>query len=86
MVTVKIYTKEGCHLCEEAKSTLLAAQKDFPFKLEEIDITADKVIYEEFKEKIPLIFIDGKMAFKYRVEEKGLRRKLGHLLRRKIPL
>ncbi|OGW15085.1 MAG: hypothetical protein A3G93_02650 [Nitrospinae bacterium RIFCSPLOWO2_12_FULL_45_22] len=58
MITVKIYPKEGCHLCEEARRTFLAVQKDFLFKLEEVDITSDKVIYEEFKEKIPVIFID----------------------------
>ena len=44
MITVKIYPKEGCHLCEEARRTFLAVQKDFLFKLEEVDITSDKVI------------------------------------------
>lgn len=81
MITVKIYTKEDCHLCEEAKRTLLAVQKDFPFKFEEVDINPDKVLYEEYKEQIPLIFIDGKVAFKYRVEDKELRRRLDRLFR-----
>jgi glutaredoxin len=86
LITVKIFSKEDCHLCEEAKRTLLAVQKDFLFKLEEVDITSDKVLYEEFKEKIPLIFIEGKIAFKYRVEEKELRRRLGRLIRRERPI
>ena len=83
MTTVKIYTKEGCHLCEEAKKTLLALQRELPFKLEDVDITSDKDIYEEFKEKIPAVFIDEKIAFKYRVEERELRRKLQRFLRSK---
>jgi glutaredoxin len=86
LVTVKIYTKEDCHLCEEAKETLLAAQKDFLFNFEEVDITSDKALYQEFKEKIPLILIEGKIAFKYRIEEKKLRRKLGRLFRKGVPI
>jgi glutaredoxin len=85
LITVKIYTKEDCHLCEEAKKTLIAFQRKFPFNLEEVDISSDRILYQEFKEKIPVVFIDEKMAFKYRLEEKELRKKMARLFRQERP-
>lgn len=75
-IKVEIYSKPDCHLCDEAKSVLLKAQKDFPFDLIEVDITTDQTMFEEYKEQIPVVFIDGRKAFKFRVDEKELRKKL----------
>ena len=75
-IKVEIYSKPDCHLCGEAKSVLLAAQKKFFFNLIEIDITTDKVLFEEYKEQIPVIFINDRKAFKFRINEKELQRKL----------
>ncbi|MBI1987010.1 MAG: glutaredoxin family protein [Nitrospinae bacterium] len=77
-IKVRIFTKEGCHLCEEAKELIYRVQHSSPihFELEEVDITSDVGIYERFKEEIPVIFIDGKKAFKYRLDEREFRRRL----------
>lgn len=37
---------------------------------------SDVVLYERFKEEIPVIFIDGKKSFKYQLDEREFRRKL----------
>lgn len=79
-IKVEIYSKEDCHLCDEAKAILLKVRKDFPFILKEIDITQNKKLFDEFKEQIPFIFINGRKAFKYRVNEKDLREKIKQLL------
>jgi glutaredoxin len=67
-----IYSKKDCHLCDEAKSIL----RKYPVELEEIDIEGDAQLLEKYREEIPVIFLDGRKLFKYRVDEKILRRAL----------
>ncbi len=76
MIVVEIYFKEGCHLCEEAKNIITKVRSDIHFDLREVDITASPGLYETFKEEIPVIFINGRKAFKYRVNESSFRKKL----------
>lgn len=78
-VRVEIYTKADCCLCAEAKRVLLRVREDIPFKLHEIDIEKNPEYYEPYKEQIPVVFINGKKAFKYRVDEKQLRQRLKRL-------
>ena len=59
-------------MCEEAKSIL----RKYPVELEEIDIEGDAQLLEKYREEIPVIFLDGRKLFKYRVDEKILRRAL----------
>lgn len=76
MICIEIYTKPGCHLCEEAKRVLLSVQKDLPFELHEINIENNAHYYETYKEEIPVVLIDGKKAFKFKVDEDQLRKRL----------
>ena len=73
---VEIYSKPDCHLCDEAKSVLLKVQKEIPFEYCEINISNDLKLFDEFKEQIPVIFINEKKAFKFRVSSEDLRKKL----------
>ena len=75
-IKVEIYSKPECHLCDEAKSVLVKVQQEIPFDFFEVDITSDQELFTEYKEQIPVVFICGKKAFKFRVNEKELRRKL----------
>ncbi|MCH7678381.1 glutaredoxin family protein [candidate division KSB1 bacterium] len=75
-IKVEIYSKPHCHLCDQAKSVLLAAQKKFFFNLIEVDITTDKILVEEYKEQIPVVFINDRKAFKFRVDENELYKRL----------
>ena len=70
MKEVVIYSKEDCHLCEEALTVLRKVRAFFPFVLKEVNILEDRELFEKFKEEIPVIYIDSKKAFKYRVEER----------------
>ena len=73
---VEIYSKPDCHLCDEAKSVLLEVQKEISFEVCEINIISDPKLFDKFKEQIPVIFINERKAFKFRVNENDLRRKL----------
>ena len=73
---VEIYSKPHCSLCEEAKKILLKVKETLHFELKEIDISSDNSVLEKYKEQIPIIFINGKKAFKFHVDEEELKKKL----------
>lgn len=75
-----IYSKPGCHLCDEMKALVHrviahdAAAHDI--SVDEIDISADRDLVDRYGLEIPVLLIDGKKAAKYRVSEAELRRML----------
>lgn len=76
MICVEVYGKRACCLCDEAKATLLKVRREIPFDLHEIEIESAPELYEAYKERIPLVVINGRPAFKFRVDEEVLRRRL----------
>ncbi len=70
---VILYGKKECCLCDEAMEILQKVQMSLPFELEKRDISDDRELLEKFGLKIPVIFVDGVEAFKYRVSENRLR-------------
>lgn len=64
-----LYTKPGCCLCEKVKEQLTGLQEQHQFALCEVNILEDSKAYKLFKEEIPVVFINGKKAFKYRLDE-----------------
>jgi glutaredoxin len=73
---VILYTRPGCHLCEEAKAEMLASGCADEYTLEEINIDTDGALREKYGWEIPVIFINGIKAFKYRLTADEFRRKL----------
>ncbi len=65
---VTLYTRAGCCLCDDAKRVLLAARDRADFDYEEIDIDADDELRPIYNDEVPVIAINQKKAFKYRVE------------------
>lgn len=76
MIRVELYSKEECHLCDVALVTLQRVQHTHPFNLTVIKIEEGTEQYDEFKERIPVVFIDKKFAFQYRVPEQEFITKL----------
>ena len=76
MKTVVLYTRDGCSLCVKAKQVILAVRREIEFDFSEVDIGYEGDLYEDHKHSIPVIEIDGKRAFKYRVEASELKQKL----------
>ncbi len=73
---VVLYTREGCSLCEKAKAEILALRRDVEFAFSEVDIGWEGDLYEEHKHSIPVVEIDGRRAFKYRVDPQELKKRL----------
>jgi hypothetical protein len=62
------------------RSVLERLRGDYPLAIREIDIRTDASLLGRFAEEIPVLYLDGRKAFKYRVSEAALRRKLTFLL------
>lgn len=86
-LVVEVYSKKDCskcasakgadcELCREAVRTIGRVKIDIPFLLKEIDIDLDEDLCRRYREDIPTIFINGKKAFKFKVDELEFRKKI----------
>lgn len=64
---VLFLSKDDCHLCDEALGVLLQAKKIQNFNLEIIKIQEGDAWHSDYWDKIPVVFIAGRLAFKYRL-------------------
>ncbi len=76
MATVTVYSRPGCHLCEQAMAALRELQGQLAFALEERDISADESLHRAYFERIPVIALDGEELCEYFVDETILRERL----------
>jgi glutaredoxin len=74
---VTLVHAEGCHLCESARRVIEGVRSELAFELEEIDITGDDELEARYRERIPVVLVDGQEAFTYFVTPDGLRRRIG---------
>jgi glutaredoxin len=74
--SVRLYHAAGCHLCESARRILAQVQSEVPFELEEVDISGDEELETRYRERIPVVLVDGEEAFTYFVHPDRLRRRL----------
>ena len=68
--SVIIFSRPGCHLCDEAKAAILSAGCNDQFLLEEINIESDEELLRKYKYDIPVITINGVESFIHRVDPK----------------
>ena len=64
---VIIYSRPGCHLCDEAKQVIESVECANEYTLEEIDIESDAELLRRYRYDIPVITINGVEAFKHRL-------------------
>ncbi len=76
MAVVTLYSKPGCHLCDDAREALTRVQKLQKFELEEIDIRHDPGLLADYGEQIPVVLLNGTFVFEYAVDEARLRQLL----------
>ena len=69
MHNVVVYSREGCHLCEVVKETLIQAERYADFQWSELDIDTDPQLRQRFNDEVPVVFIDGRKTFKYRMDK-----------------
>ena len=73
---VIVYSRKGCHLCEIVKETLAKLERRGSFTWREVDVDSDEHLRRQFTDEVPVVFIDGKKAFKYRMPESDFLRRL----------
>lgn len=74
--SVVVYSRKGCHLCEVVKESLVKLSRRGGFTWREIDVDTDLELRRRFNDEVPVVFIDGRKAFKYHMNEQEFLRKL----------
>jgi Glutaredoxin-like domain (DUF836) len=74
---VVVYTRPGCHLCEEALEEIVAmGGDDRELELHEIDIESDDLLLRRMLERIPVVEVDGVVVSELSLDAKALRARL----------
>ena len=73
-VDVVVYGAPDCCLCDEAKAVLRPAAERLGFDLREVDVSTDPELEARYRVEIPVVEVDGRRAFRYRVPEAALER------------
>jgi glutaredoxin len=81
-VTVTIYGRPGCHLCDDALAVLERVRADVPFDLRRVNIEDDDALLRAYLERIPVVALDGEEVYDYHVDEADLRSRLARVSRR----
>jgi thiol-disulfide isomerase/thioredoxin len=74
VTAVTIFSRPGCHLCDDMKAVVVRVAQSVPLTIEEVDISLDPVLEARYGGDIPVLLIDGRRAAKYRVSESELLR------------
>ena len=73
---VVLYTRKGCHLCEVVKESLVKLHRHGGFEWREVDVDSDVETRRLYNDEVPVVFINGRKDFKYRMNEQEFLRKL----------
>jgi hypothetical protein len=76
VTTLTLYSRPGCHLCDEMKATIVEAAASIPLTLEQVDISSDPELERRYGLEIPVLLIDGRKVAKFRVGRADLLRML----------
>lgn len=73
---IVLYSREDCCLCDDALREIEAARGQVAFSLRVVDVDSDPVLAERYGHEVPVVEIDGRKAFKYRLRSRELLRRL----------
>jgi glutaredoxin len=76
MHDVLVYSRQGCHLCDVVKQTLIQVQGEADFQWREVDIDTDPELQRKYNDEVPVVFIDGRKTFKFHMDERDFLRAL----------
>jgi glutaredoxin len=79
MTRVTLYGKPGCCLCDEAREVVGEALARWGADLEEVDITRDPALEKLYRERIPVVAIDGVEALELVIEAPELEQALARV-------
>ena len=74
MRAVTLYTRPGCHLCDQAREAILGLRGVMPpFELDEVNIDEDDGLLARYLERIPVVLVDGEVVCELELELDSLR-------------
>lgn len=76
MIRVTLYGREDCHLCQEMRAVVEEVRAEVPLELEEVDVDGDPALVAAYGDEVPVLCVNGRKAFKYRVDARALRARL----------
>ena len=79
MRAITLYTRPGCHLCEDAADLLERLAQRFAIRVDEVDILGDADLYERYRHSIPVIAIAGGPTLYAPIRPDALERALAEL-------
>lgn len=65
---IVIYSRKQCHLCDEAKAAIAPAAARRGLAIEVVDVDSDPSLAAKYGLEVPVVFVNGRKAFKYRVD------------------
>ena len=77
MPVVTLYTRPGCHLCDEARREILALGAGAAIELREVDIDSDDGLLAAYLERIPVVEVDGRIVSELALDAERVRVALG---------
>ena len=78
-IQIEIYSRPGCHLCDEAKAVIEPFTRRYRIDLRVTDVDSDDALRQAYGSDIPVVMINGKEAFRHRVDADLLERKIKEL-------
>lgn len=73
---ITLYTRKDCCLCDEMKEVVRQVAGEFSLNVKEIDVDSTADLQRQHGSEVPVLFINGRKAFKVRVTEGELKRRL----------
>ena len=73
---VQMFTRAGCHLCDEARQILESARQQYGFTLQAVDVDTDPELISQYGDCVPVVLVDGKVRFRGRINSVLLSRLL----------
>jgi glutaredoxin len=77
--TLTLYSRPGCHLCDDARDALERVRARTPFELREVDIESDDSLLSRYLERIPVVALGEEELFDFYVDEAALEDRLYRL-------
>jgi glutaredoxin len=75
-IGLTLYSRPGCHLCDEMKEIAYPVAKELGCAVTVVDISVDPELEARYATEIPVLLVNGRKAFKYRLTERELRKRL----------
>jgi len=80
MTVVTLLSRPGCHLCEEARESILSMREEgLGFELREVDIESDEELLRANLERIPVVSVDGEIVSELVLDGAALRARLARV-------